>query len=197
MIESLTDEMQERYDTLAQFFGSEHSVPLRKCSRCPEIKCVDQFRVSAPTLCDACEQRRDDIRQEEQGDARRLSGRNSYARHSAERIVKSSLKNKQRKVQTPPWVDMDKYHELYAISQYLKSLGHDTAVDHIFAITPRDGMYPCSGLNTPENMQIVTRKYNSTKGNRHNAELYPEQAKHLQPLEDMTCAEEDFFRRFT
>lgn len=66
---------------------------------------------------------------------------------------------------TPSWLNLGHWFEMESVYKYcsaLRKIGLDYEVDHI---VPMQGQF-VSGLHVPWNLQILTGKENSSKGNR-------------------------------
>lgn len=61
----------------------------------------------------------------------------------------------------PIWANIETIKKLYRRAAKLREKGFDVVVDHIYPLNGED----ICGLHVPENLQIITRKYNSQLGN--------------------------------
>lgn len=70
-----------------------------------------------------------------------------------------------QKKATPKWADTNKIRDIYSACVKLNENETDDpyAVDHYYPILGKD----VCGLHVPENLRIIRRSENSTKGNKH------------------------------
>jgi hypothetical protein len=94
--------------------------------------------------------------------------RNAYCRDWQKRNLelcsrKVRERNGMAKQATPAWADIDAMNTLYSIAKIYRDSGIDCVVDHI---VPINSKLVC-GLNTVQNMNLISSKENLSKGNRH------------------------------
>lgn len=77
-------------------------------------------------------------------------------------VLQRAKRRATQKSARPHWADLDKIKEIYTKSAELSSNGDKYEVDHIIPLT-HDKV---SGLDIPENLQILTRSENRTKSNQ-------------------------------
>jgi hypothetical protein len=96
----------------------------------------------------------------------RISNQNDYFKNRdrhKERYASQTMRYSASKLQaTPSWADLSKIKEFYITADGLQMLtGEYFHVDHI---VPLRSLLVC-GLHTPDNLQILPRTDNLTKGN--------------------------------
>ena len=79
---------------------------------------------------------------------------------------------------TPNWLtkahhaEIDGMYEFCQIfNQYISTSNNKFEVDHIIPLQGKQ----VSGLHTPENLQVLTRRSNNKKRNKFNPDIYPRQ----------------------
>lgn len=95
----------------------------------------------------------------------RQLGRLDYKKNSFRYKLAATIRQKRVKVATPKWVTKEIMKPFYLKRDQLSlSSGVPHDVDHIYPLTPKDGLY--CGLNVPANLQIIPSSENRSKQNR-------------------------------
>jgi len=103
------------------------------------------------------------VRHEDNPDIRAKKARRYYQANRDKRYAYSAKYRASRQEATPSWVNNDVVLALYRIASELTNLGIPTHVDHI---VPLNSDLVC-GLNCEDNMQLLSKSDNLSKGNRH------------------------------
>jgi hypothetical protein len=158
---------------------------MKTCSKCKETKELVQFykradRDSHYSWCKPCKnlsgkqwnmknkERHSQINSEwyEQNKEKHLeNSRQWYKDNKHRKLETTSARDKRCVLATPTWADRELIKELYALAQKLtEQTGIPHEVDHVI---PLQGAI-VSGLNVPNNLQVITREENRRKSNKFN-----------------------------
>jgi hypothetical protein len=158
---------------------------MKTCSKCKETKKLGQFykradRDSHHSWCKPCKnlsgkqwnmknkERHSQINSEwyEQNKEKHLeNSRQWYKDNKHRKLETTSARDKRCVLATPTWADRELIKELYALAQKLtEQTGIPHEVDHVI---PLQGAI-VSGLNVPNNLQVITREENRRKSNKFN-----------------------------
>jgi 5-methylcytosine-specific restriction endonuclease McrA len=79
-------------------------------------------------------------------------------------LIHANARRKRCRESQPSWADVDRIREVYALTATKTRItGIKHHVDHII---PLNGKHVC-GLHVHENLQILTKEENLSKGNKH------------------------------
>ena len=93
------------------------------------------------------------------------NSRQWYKDNKHRKLETTSARDKRCVLATPTWADRELIKELYALAQKLtEQTGIPHEVDHVI---PLQGAI-VSGLNVPNNLQVITREENRRKSNKFN-----------------------------
>ena len=96
---------------------------------------------------------------------------NYSTKDPADNVVRGALRKKRIRRATPKWVNIEDLKKIYSERIHLQEiLNIPLHVDHIVPIIHEE----VCGLNVPENLQITTAKFNTSKGNRFTIKKYSE-----------------------
>ena len=158
---------------------------MKTCSKCKETKELGQFykrsdRDAYHSWCKSCKhlsgkqwniknkERHSQMNSEwyEQNKEKHLANsRQWYKDNKHRKLETSSAREKRCVLATPTWADRELIKELYALAQKLtEQTGIPHEVDHVI---PLQGAI-VSGLNVPNNLQVITREENRRKSNKFN-----------------------------
>ncbi len=137
------------------------------CSRCQETKLVEEFRVrklskdGRSAACKSCLKAGDKVDYERHRPAyiarARRNERRRKDRNPAYRNALNVWKTLKKRKRIPKWVSFD---DLLPIYVRCTAMSPDFVVDHVIPLCGKT----VSGLHVPENLQIITKKENETKG---------------------------------
>lgn len=92
-----------------------------------------------------------------------------YKRNPGYHAFTSSRRRLIETKQTPSWADLKAIQKIYDLSkQFTEGTGIQHEVDHYYPLRGKT----VSGLHVPENLQIITRKENHKKLNKHPDDFY-------------------------
>ena len=158
---------------------------MKTCTKCNQEKSLDLFYIRSDrgtphSWCKSCKHesgkqwnaknkdKHSDINAawyEANKESHLANSKQWYSENRHRKLETTSARDKRCVLATPTWADRELIKELYALAQKLtEQTGIPHEVDHVI---PLQGAI-VSGLNVPNNLQVITREENRRKSNKFN-----------------------------